>query len=394
MNTIRGLLCSTPLIFALTCISCATSNSSQPASQPTAAVDWSSVVDPNSESCDASGRLGDLWQARRNEGDAYDYPIGPGDVVEVVAADLPELANVEARVDGTGTIGLPLLGDEKVAGLTEEQAKEKLIENTKRFQREPRVHVFVKHYASRNVEVMGMVAQPGTYSLDSPGESLLSVIGRAGGAKGVGDERAAERVVLFPTNDHMVGNSTTVGALRRPALSRAETSMPTEAASQYDRANLVQVSTKPDGRKPEGASVEPLVIDLSNPGMAGCLNLPARPGDIILVPPAGQVGVYGWVSHPGSFGVTAGMTVLGAVTAAGGAMFSSNAELLRTEHGKRTSIPLDLSHIESGSASDVPVQGGDVILIKSSAVGAVPYAVYTLMSKFGTGLYLAPAAGL
>jgi protein involved in polysaccharide export with SLBB domain len=143
-----------------------------------------------------------------------------------------------------------------------------------------------------------------------------------------------------------------------------------------------------------GASVVPIVIDLSNPSMTGCLNLPARPGDIILVPAAGQVGVYGWVSHPGSFDVTAGMTVLGAVTAAGGAMFSSNAELLRTERGSRISIPLDLSKVESGKASDLPVQGGDVVLIKSSAVGAVPYGVYTLLSKFGTGLYLAPAMGL
>jgi protein involved in polysaccharide export with SLBB domain len=106
------------------------------------------------------------------------------------------------------------------------------------------------------------------------------------------------------------------------------------------------------------------------------------------------VGVYGWVSHPGTFDVTAGMTVLGAVTAAGGAMFSSNVELLRTERGNRISIPLDLSKIESGKASDLPVKGGDVVLIKSSAVGAVPYGVYTLLSKFGTGLYLSPAMGL
>lgn len=75
-------------------------------------------------------------------------------------------------------------------------------------------------------------------------------------------------------------------------------------------------------------------------------------------------------------------------------MFSSNAELLRTDKGSRISIPLDLSEIESGKAQDLPVQGGDVVLIKSSAVGAVPYGVYTLLTKFGTGLYLAPAMGM
>jgi polysaccharide biosynthesis/export protein len=388
-------------IGALLFVACSSSNPPQSSAAPASATNWASVADPQTAACDASGRLGSLWHTRRSEGDSYDYPIGPGDVVEVSAADLPELSSVDARVDGSGTIGLPLLGDQRVEGLTEAQTKEILTEKIKKFQREPRVHVFVKHYASRNVEVMGMVAQPGTYSLNGPGETLLSVIGRAGGAKGVGDERAAERVILFPGNEHSgvgVGEATKSNAPPAPALPTQARGMSAvaEPTPRYDRQNLVRVSATNQINQPTsgGASVDPLVIDLSNPGMAGCLNLPARPGDILLVPPAGQVGVYGWVSHPGSFSVTAGMTVLGAVTAAGGAMFSSNAELLRTEHGKRNSIPLDLSGIESGSSPDLPVQGGDVILIKSSAVGAVPYAVYTLFSKFGTGLYLAPAAGL
>jgi polysaccharide export outer membrane protein len=310
--------------------------------------------------------------------------------------DLPELREVDARVDGSGSVGLPLLGEVHVAGLTEEETQDLLSQKARRFQREPRVHVFIQHYASRNVEVMGMVARPGTYSLNGPGESILSVMGRAGGTKGVGDERAAERVILFPhamdpKNDK--GNSQTLAA-----KSASGQTVNAQDPQQTDpQGGVTQVSTSNADSSisnSRGASVVPIVIDLSNPTMTGCLNLPARPGDIILVPAAGQVGVYGWVSHPGSFDVTAGMTVLGAVTAAGGAMFSSNAELLRTEKGSRVSIPLDLSEVESGKASDLPVQGGDVVLIKSSAIGAVPYGVYTLMSKFGTGLYLAPAAGL
>jgi protein involved in polysaccharide export with SLBB domain len=317
-------------------------------------------------------------------------------VVRVSMADLPELREVDTRVDGSGTIGLPLLGEIHVAGLTEEEIQDLLAQKVRRFQRDPRVHVFVQHYASRNVEVMGMVARPGTYSLNGPSESILSVMGRAGGTKGVGDERAAERVILFPGNVDSKSNANSLSA------SAASVQMNAEAPNagdprQADSGKVTPVSTSnsegPISNSP-GASVVPIVIDLSNPTMTGCLNLPARPGDIILVPAAGQVGVYGWVSHPGSFDVTAGMTVLGAVTAAGGAMFSSNAELLRTEKGSRIATPLDLSKIESGEAQDLTVRGGDVVLIKSSAVGAVPYGIYTLLSKFGTGLYLAPAAGL
>ena len=71
-------------------------------------------------------------------------------------------------------------------------------------------------------------------------------------------------------------------------------------------------------------------------------------------------------------------------------MFSSDVELLRTSHGNRVSTPMNLSRVESGQEADHAVQSGDVIVIKGSAIGAIPYGVYTLFSKFGTGMYLAP----
>jgi protein involved in polysaccharide export with SLBB domain len=84
------------------------------------------------------------------------------------------------------------------------------------------------------------------------------------------------------------------------------------------------------------------------------------------------------------------MTVLSAITGAGGAMFSSNVELLRTLQGTRVSTPMNLSRVENGQEADHAVQSGDVVVVKSSAIGAIPYGVYTLLNKFGTGMYLAP----
>ncbi|MGA7763567.1 MAG: hypothetical protein WCA59_17615, partial [Candidatus Binataceae bacterium] len=131
-----------------------------------------------------------------------------------------------------------------------------------------------------------------------------------------------------------------------------------------------------------------IVIDLAKPSFAGCLDIPARPGDVVLIPAAGQVGVYGWVQKAGTYDVTSGMTVLGAVTAAGGAPFSSNAEILRTSSdGQRESVPVDLSRVEKGDERDIPVQAGDLVLVKASALGAIPYALSTVISKFGTGMY-------
>ena len=400
MRFSKLLMLTVVLIAMCPCFGC--SSGSPPTIEPGNSAlqgDLLSRADEQSASCETSGPLRELWDTRKTQGDSYDYPVGPGDVVRVSMDDLPELREVDARVDGTGAVGLPLLGEVHVAGLTEEETQELLAQKVRKYQREPRVHVFIQHYASRNVEVMGMVSRPGTYSLNGPGESILSVMGRAGGTKGVGADRAAERVILFPhAMDPKSEKGNSQNASVNPGSEQMTAARSAGGQSSPDTEGTVTEVSTSNASSPisnsRGASVVPIVIDLSNPTMTGCLNLPARPGDIILVPAAGQVGVYGWVSHPGSFDVTAGMTVLGAVTAAGGAMFSSNAELLRTEKGTRTLIPLDLSEIESGKASDRPVQGGDVVLIKSSALGAVPYGVYTLMSKFGTGLYLAPAMGL
>jgi hypothetical protein len=57
-------------------------------------------------------------------------------------------------------------------------------------------------------------------------------------------------------------------------------------------------------------------------------------------------------------------------------------------------MPVNLTDVENGRAADIAVEGGDIVLVRASALGAVPYAAYTLMNKFSTGLYLAPVAGL
>ena len=51
---------------------------------------------------------------------------------------------------------------------------------------------------------------------------------------------------------------------------------------------------------------------------AHLLNPPVRPGDVISLPPAGNVQVDGWVQKPGSYQLTRGLTLMGALAAAGG----------------------------------------------------------------------------
>jgi protein involved in polysaccharide export with SLBB domain len=99
--------------------------------------------------------------------------------------------------------------------------------------------------------------------------------------------------------------------------------------------------------------------------------------------------VDGWVTNPGAFRIVPGMTALSAITAAGGALFSQTAEVLRTNRdGSRRAIAVSLSKVKAGTEVDVPVEAGDVVFVRRSPVGAIPYALYEIFTKFGTGMYL------
>jgi polysaccharide export outer membrane protein len=88
------------------------------------------------------------------------------------------------RVDANGNVGLALVGEVKIAGLSVSQAQT-AIENAYRdgrFLRNPQVTINIEEYAPRTVSVSGMVRQPGTINL--PPETTMTIkelILKAGG---------------------------------------------------------------------------------------------------------------------------------------------------------------------------------------------------------------------
>jgi hypothetical protein len=155
-----------------------------------------------------------------------------------------------------------------------------------------------------------------------------------------------------------------------------------------------------DGQLADGAAAQdrllalvaasaPLPIDLTSRGNNAALALPVRAGDMIVVPGAGEVMVDGWVQNPGAFRIVPGMTALSAISAAGGALFSHTAEVLRSSSdGSRTAIPINLTKVKSGEDPDVPVQGSDVVWVNRSVIGAIPYSLYEVFTRFGTGMVI------
>jgi protein involved in polysaccharide export with SLBB domain len=336
---------------------------------------------PSAEMCKVP-ELVRLWQ-ERNGGPLLDLPVGPGDVIDVSVPEIDEIQNQKVRVSAQGTISLPLIGSLEVAGLSENELRDAIDRRLKRYMKNPRVELFVENYRSRGVAVMGAVQKPGNYDMADERDSVVDMIGLAGGLS----PTAAQKVVYSPAEAGRFASGSSIdrsgsglGSDGEIASARGVDGVLSVGDAQAGGERLVKASASP-------TSQNSIVLNLDLAGEEACLGLPARPGDVIVVPVAGQVMVQGWVRNPGAFAVTPGMTLLGAVSAAGGAVFSWKAELLRGDaHGNKRITEYSLPQLESGEQHDPSVQSGDVVLVEKTAVGAVPYSLYFLVSHFGTGL--------
>lgn len=317
-------------------------------------------------------RLEMLWKQRTQMPAMMDYPIGPGDLLEIDVAGVDELSNRSARVSGEGTIALPYVNIVRAAGLTEEELRAELRRRLEQYMYTPQVNLFIREYRSRQVAVVGAVQKPGLYSLASGTDTILDVLSLAGGMK----EEAAPRLNFIPAR-HID---------RSQAVAAAST-----AAAKFAAQNQHPLIMKDKDE-------DPICINLNDHTQSSqqmYLALPVRPGDVIMVPGSGEVLVQGWVGKPGSYKITPGLTVLGAVAAAGGPLFPANTgsvKLIRLSAGGKKHVSVvNLESIHRGEETDGPVQAGDIIELSSSAAKLVPYGFYSFLSQvlhFGTSLPL------
>lgn len=314
-------------------------------------------------------RLVALWNKRTQGSEAADYPIGPGDVLDISVPALEEIKRRTVRVSGDGTISLPLIGTVRAKGLTEEELREEIRRRLEAdYMRNPQVNTFVKEYRSRQVAVMGAVAKPGLYSVSSGADTILDVISQAGGMTG----EAAAYLHFIPAESIVEGTA-----------QRVASTLPVQLGSGDSTPPFVGIMGTSD----------PIVIALRSPreGSQLYLTLPARPGDVIIVPNAGEASVQGWVEKPGSYRVTSGLTVVGVVAAAGGTLFAadtSSVKIIRGgKEGEKVFLLANLEDIKEGKQSDIPIQTGDIIEIPYSTAKIGPYGFYSLLRTiFHVGL--------
>jgi polysaccharide biosynthesis/export protein len=239
--------------------------------------------------------------------------LGPGDLVEMSAYNVPEL-NTKARVTSKGDIYFPFIGYTHVAGLTTEEAQTLVEKRLGEFLKNPQVSLFVAEYASQGASVLGEVNKPGVYPVLGE-QHLFDLISAAGGTS----EKA--------------GHSITV--THRSA--------------------------------PDQPITVPLSRNLTDKAES---NVAVFPGDTVIVHKADIVYVVGEVGRPSALLMdTGGLTVLKAIALAGGTTRTAKlggAKILRKTPTGMEETPIQLKKILSAKAPDPVLLADDILIVPSS----------------------------
>jgi len=247
--------------------------------------------------------------------------IGPGDLLELIVYDVPELT-LKVRVDSSGMVALPLIGDLELGGLSTRAAqsliKRKLIESE--LVNRPEVSLLIAEFATQGISVSGEVVTPGIYPLMGP--HLLSDAVTAAGGMTV---RAGNEVTVFRS----------------------------------------------------GSGTPPEVVHLPRGTPIEDLNVAIRPGDRIVVSKAPLVYVLGQVQKPGAFVLARdiNLTLVQAIAMAGGTTrFAAVRHVVTTmipSSGISARTPLQqvsLKDIYKGHAADPVLQPDEIIFVPNNTL--------------------------
>ncbi|MCI0444180.1 polysaccharide biosynthesis/export family protein [bacterium] len=249
-----------------------------------------------------------------------DYVLGPEDVIELKVLQMNEL-NVTIRIAGDGSITLPFLGSVQVSGLTAPELSDKIAKLLgEQFLQNPQVSVFVKEFNSQKISIIGSVQTPGTYSLTGP-RTIIQMLAQAGGVR----PDAGKGIFVFRQDQK--GQSTRLGILRENLLMKGDPAW----------------------------------------------NIWLHAGDVVNIPPQEQISIslFGAVATPGVYNLILGSesTLLKAIARAGGLQRASKSGVKikrKNASGKESILDVNLDEILSGKKPDIPLQDGDLVIIKES----------------------------
>lgn len=250
-----------------------------------------------------------------------DYRIGAEDVIQITVYAQPDLS-ITVKVSPDGYIPFPLLGRIKADGFTgrelEKDVEARLLSD---YLNNPQVSILIKEYRSRKIYVLGGVAKPGMYELTKT-ITLLEALSRAGGLSN--------------------------NAARHAVISRSK-------------------------KRPQNETIEePIKVDLKRLLDEGdtSLNVNIHDGDVIQIPSTNSYFVFGEVKSPGLYAIDKDLTILQAITRAGGftkIAAPSRTKVIRGKNGTEETIKVDISDIIKGDKEkDIYIKADDIVVIPES----------------------------
>lgn len=192
--------------------------------------------------------------------------LGAGDTVRITAFRYPELTT-EARLSEEGKVNVPMIGQVTLEGMTPSEAARHIADRLKKgnYLVNPQIDVAVMEARSRQVSVLGFVSRPGRYVLDGTTAKVTDVLAMAGGLV----PAASDTAIVTRTRD---------------------------GKSQSLNIDLAAIIKQGDASK----------------------DIVVGSGDSVFVPKASVVYVYGEVVRGGSYRLEPDMTVMQAISLAGG----------------------------------------------------------------------------
>jgi polysaccharide biosynthesis/export protein len=250
--------------------------------------------------------------AQRNGGGpdrSRDYVVGAGDVLRINVYQNADLS-LEARVNESGVISYPLLGQVAVGGRSVGEVEAAIADGLKKgnFIKQPQVSVLVTQVRGNQASVLGMAGRPGRYPIEVKGMRLSELLALAGGVASGGSDLV------------------TLSGIRngRPFRQKVD-------VSQLFGGNA--------------AVDDPIVLN----------------GDTLYVDKLPTVYIYGEVQRPGPIALTQDMTLMQAL-ASGGGLTQRGTERGMKVHRRNASGKVEIVELRMTD----PLRPGDVIYVRES----------------------------
>jgi polysaccharide export outer membrane protein len=279
------------------------------------------------------------------------YLLGPEDQIIIRAVDVEEFRDEPTRIEGNGEINLPLVGRIEASGMTLKQLEAEIALRLGKYLHDPQVTVSIAEFRSQPISVLGAVTRPGVLQVRGP-KTLWEVISDVGGLK----NDAGDTIKIVRDLEH--------GAIPLPGA----------RVDPTGKFTIVELDVNS-------------VKSMENPKE----NIALMPYDVISVSQADIVYVVGDVGRAGGFVTNGSISVLEALSLAGGFGPRSSpgkSRILRTQadSDQRAQIPIDLKKLIRGEAEDLRLRPNDILFVPHSTMKDIALGALQAATSIGTSI--------